>query len=189
MAIPETNETELIRQAQNGSAHAFEELVRRYYTPVVNIAYRICGQSTLAEDMAQETFLRAWTNLASFQLSRSLKTWLFRIAVNATLDHLRRRSETPIDDEFIQLVVDPGLDPEAALVNKQQAEHIQRLLNSLPEAARSVLVLREYGELSYHEIAAVLDVPLGTVMSRLNYARTRLRVLLKEQASMEPVYA
>jgi RNA polymerase sigma-70 factor (ECF subfamily) len=189
ISITDENETTLIQQAQNGNTRAFEEIVRRHYAPVVNIAYRMCGQTALAEDMAQETFLRAWTKLSSFRLSGSMKNWLYRIAVNATLDFLRRKTETPVDDEVIQLVTDPALDPETALVKKEQAEHLQRMLNDLPEAARTVLVLREYGGLSYHEIAAALDVPLGTVMSRLNYARTRLRNLLKEDSLAELVHA
>jgi RNA polymerase sigma-70 factor (ECF subfamily) len=110
-----------------------------------------------------------------------MKNWLYRIAVNATLDVLRRKSDAPMEDEVVQMVMDPAPDPESALVAKERAEHLQGMLRSLPEATRSVLVLREYGELSYQEIASVLDIPVGTVMSRLNYARTRLRDLLKEQ--------
>jgi RNA polymerase sigma-70 factor (ECF subfamily) len=131
--------------------------------------------------MAQETFLRAWSNLDSFRPTASLKNWLYRIAVNATLDVLRRKSEAPMEDEVIQMVMDPAPGPESALMAKESSERLQRLVGSLPEATRSVLVLREYGELSYHEIATVLDIPVGTVMSRLNYARTRLRDLLNEQ--------
>ncbi|MEW5941842.1 MAG: sigma-70 family RNA polymerase sigma factor [Chloroflexota bacterium] len=174
-------ETGLIQRAKEGDTGAFGELVRRHYAPIVNAAYRLCGEAALAEDMAQETFLRAWSNLASFRPAASMKNWLVRIAVNATLDELRRKSDAPMDDEVVQMVMDPAPDPESALVAKERAEHLQGLLRSLPEATRSVLVLREYGELSYQEIASVLDIPVGTVMSRLNYARTRLRDLLKEQ--------
>ena len=187
MVLTETSktETDLIQQAQAGDTWAFGELVRHHYGPVVNVAYRICGEKTLAEDMAQETFLRAWTNLNSFRLTGSMKNWLYRIAVNVTLDTLRRKSELPMDDEFIQMIQDPMPDPEISLIQKERAENMQDMLRALPLATRNVLVLREYGELSYHEIAAILDIPIGTVMSRLNYARTRLRDLLKEQ----PAYA
>ena len=191
MVIPVTDESEtnLIQQAQGGDPRAFEEIVRRYYAPVVNISYRMCGQAPLAEDIAQETFLRAWANLASFRLTGSMKNWLFRIAVNATLDVLRRKPATPVDDDAIQMVMDPAPGPEAALIKKESAGHLQQMLDALPEAARSVLILREYGGLSYHEIASALNVPLGTVMSRLNYARTRLRDLLKEDSLAELIHA
>jgi RNA polymerase sigma-70 factor (ECF subfamily) len=174
-------EPSLIEEARNGDRSAFGELVRRHYPGVVNVVYRLCGDAGLAEDMAQEAFLRAWLNFASFRPGSSLRNWLYRIAVNATLDTLRRRSEEPLEDERMQLIADPTPDPEAALLQKEQVAFLQQALSSLPEATRSVLVLREYGELSYQEIAAVLDIPLGTVMSRLNYARNRLRELLKAQ--------
>lgn len=191
MALTETPQTELdlIKQAQAGDTWAFGELVRHHFGPVVNVAYRICGEMTLAEDMAQETFLRAWVNLNSFQPTGSLKNWLYRITVNATLDVLRRKSDMPMDDEVVQMIQDPTPDPETSLVQKERSENLQELLHSLPLATRNVLVLREFGELSYQEIASVLDIPIGTVMSRLNYARTRLRDLLKEQPSIQEAYA
>ena len=191
MVLTETpkTETDLIQQAQAGDTWAFGELVRHHYGPVVNVAYRICGERTLAEDMAQETFLRAWTNLNSFRLTGSMKNWLYRIAVNVTLDTLRRKSDAPMDDEVVQMIQDPMPNPENSLIQKERSENLQDMLRALPLATRNVLVLREYGELSYHEIAAILDIPIGTVMSRLNYARTRLRDLLKEQPSMQEAYA
>jgi RNA polymerase sigma-70 factor, ECF subfamily len=183
VVLNQTAETELglIAQAQNGDRSAFGELVRRHYPGVVNVVYRLCGDAGLAEDMAQEAFLRAWVNLPSFHPQSSLRNWLYRIAVNAALDVLRRKTEEPVEDEKMQMVTDQAPGPEAAMIQKEQAAFLQQAMKSLPEAARSVLVLREYGELSYQEIAAVLDIPLGTVMSRLNYARNRLRELLKAQ--------
>ncbi len=192
MALNQTAEPELslIQQAQNGDRSAFGELVRRHYASVVNVVYRLCGEAGLAEDMAQEAFLRAWINLPSFHPESPLRNWLYRIAVNAALDVLRRKTETPVEDERIEMVTDQAPGPEAALIAKEQAAFLQQAMKSLPEAARSVLVLREYGELSYQEIAAVLDIPIGTVMSRLNYARNRLRELLKTQVlQMEYDYA
>lgn len=183
MVVSQVAETELtlIEQAQNGDRNAYGELVRRYYSSVVNVVYRMCGDAGLAEDMAQEAFLRAWVNLSSFHPQSSLRNWLYRIAVNAALDVLRRKTEDPVEDEKMEMVTDQAPGPEAAMIQKEQAAFLQQAMKSLPEAARSVLVLREYGELSYSEIASVLDIPMGTVMSRLNYARTKLRELLKAQ--------
>jgi RNA polymerase sigma-70 factor (ECF subfamily) len=188
----QTADTEiaLVEQAQHGDRNSYGELVCRYYPGVVQVVYRLCGDTSLAEDMAQETFLRAWLNLASFQPQSSLRNWLYRIAVNAALDVLRRRPEETLEDEAADMIVDHAAGPETAMIEKERLAQIEQAIRSLPEAARAVLVLREYGSLSYQEIASVLDVPVGTVMSRLNYARNRLRELLKEQLFlMENEYA
>ena len=192
MAQPQTTDLEisLIEQAQHGDRNAFGELVRRYYTGVVQVVYRLCGETGMAEDMAQEAFLRAWINLPMFHPQSSLRNWLYRIAVNAALDVLRRKPEETLEDEAVQMIPDQAMSPETALIEKERVAMLQQAMQSLPDAARAVLVLREYGGLSYQEIASVLDVPVGTVMSRLNYARNRLRDLLKAQMlQMEKEYA
>jgi RNA polymerase sigma-70 factor (ECF subfamily) len=183
-------EASLVEEARRGDRNAFGELVCRYYPGVVQVIYRLCNDAGLAEDMAQEAFLRAWINLPSFHPQSSLRNWLYRIAVNATLDVLRHRPEERLEDDAAEMIADQTASPESALIEKESTVLVQKALSSLPEAARSVLVLREYGGLSYQEIAGVLEVPVGTVMSRLNYARNRLRVLLKAQLlQMENDYA
>jgi RNA polymerase sigma-70 factor, ECF subfamily len=173
-------ESNLIDQAEKGDRAAYGEVVRRHYAGVLRVVYRLCGDANLAEDAAQEAFLRAWVKLPGFRPTSSLRNWLFKIAVNAALDVLRRRPEARLEEEQSWQVADqdPGL--ESVLIEKEGAAFVQRAIQSLPEAARSVLVLREYGDLSYREISSVLDIPVGTVMSRLNYARSRLREQLKE---------
>jgi RNA polymerase sigma-70 factor (ECF subfamily) len=183
-------EISLVEQAKLGDRNAFGDLVRLHYPGVVRVVYRLCGDARLSEDMAQEAFLRAWINLSSFQPQSSLRNWFYRIAVNAALDVLRRRPEETLEDDTSQMLTDQKISPEAAMIEKENMTQVQQAIQSLPEAARSVLIFREYGELSYQEIANVLDVPVGTVMSRLNYARNRLRVLLKmEILQMEKEYA
>ena len=183
-------EASLVEESRRGDRNAFGELVCRYYPGVVQVIYRLCNDAGLAEDMAQEAFLRAWINLPSFHPQSSLRNWLYRIAVNATLDVLRHRPEERLEEEAAEMIADQTASPESAMIEKESTVLVQKALSSLPEAARSVLVLREYGGLSYQEIASVLDVPVGTVMSRLNYARNRLRVLLKAQLlQMENDYA
>ena len=192
MAHPQILEDEnaLIEQAQHGDRNAFGELVSRYYPGVVRVVYRLCGDTGLAEDMAQEAFLRGWINLPAFRPQSSLRNWLYRIAVNATLDVLRRKSEDTLEDEAVQMYPDQAAGPETILMEKERVALLQQAMRALPEAARSVLVLREYGDMSYQEIASVLDVPIGTVMSRLNYARNRLRELLDGKlAQLENEYA
>ena len=174
------NEASLILQAQNGDRNAFGELVRRHYQGVVLVVTRMCGDTGLAEDAAQEAFIRAWVNLPAYRPTGSLRNWLYRIAINAALDVLRRKPEEMLEDEEVQRMPDQAADPETALIEKERVALLQQAMKSLPEAARSVLVLREFGGLSYQEIAGVLQVPVGTVMSRLNYARNRLREILRD---------
>lgn len=183
-------EVELIEKARQGDSNAFGELVRCHYPDIVTILYRMCGDEQLAEDAAQEAFIKAWVKLPSYHPQAPLRHWLYRIAINAAHDLLRQRSDLPVEDEELVAIagqssfpiaaMQPG-DPEDAVIEKEQVALLQRALFSLPESSRIVLVLREYGSLSYHEIAHVLDIPIGTVMSRLNYARNRLQVILQEQ--------
>jgi RNA polymerase sigma-70 factor (ECF subfamily) len=187
---PADTETNLIEMARHGDRNAFGELVRRHYQGVIRVVTRMCGDTGLAEDAAQEAFMRAWLNLPSYQPRGCLRNWLFRIAINAALDILRRRPEETLEDEEVLQVTDRASEPETAVIEKEQATLIQQAIKSLPEASRSVLILREYGGLNYQEIASVLDVPIGTVMSRLNYARNRMREILKgEMIKMENDYA
>ena len=170
-------ETALTTRAQLGDRDAFTELVRSHYTGVVNVVYRMCGDANLAEDATQETFLNAWLNLSSFRPGTSLRNWLYRIGVNAALDALRREGAAAVEFDT-EWMVDPASGPEGEALQKERSAAVQKAILSLTEANRAILVLREYGSLSYSEIAAALDIPAGTVMSRLNYARSRLREIL-----------
>ncbi len=180
MAFPNPEaEAALIAQAQNGDRSAYGELVRRHHAGVIQVIYRMCGDPELAQDAAQEAFIRAWLNLQNFHAGTSLRNWLYRIAVNAALDALRREAKTAGPDYQSLPLADPKAGPEGALLQKERTAAVQSAILALPAASRSVLVLREYGELSYREIAQALDIPLGTVMSRLNYARRLLRDALQ----------
>ena len=166
-------ESKLISQAQRGNRGAFSELVRLHRIGVINVVYRMSGDAQFAEDIAQEAFLRAWTNLHNYKPKSPFKNWLLRIATNAALDEIRRERKT-VALESIQLdSSEPG--PEASFAQKEVDVQVQQAILELPPASRAVLVLREYEGLSYKEIAESLGIPLGTVMSRLNYARSSLR--------------
>ena len=179
MAIPQVEtEAALIEKAQSGDRSAYAELVRQHHQGTINVVYRMCGDTQLAEDAAQDAFIQAWLNLSSFRSGTSLRNWLYRIAVNAALDTLRRAPKTPFAEFDTLSMPDPQAGPEAALLQKERRITVQKAILSLAEASRAVLVLREYGGLSYQEISSALDIPLGTVMSRLNYARERLKEIL-----------
>jgi RNA polymerase sigma-70 factor (ECF subfamily) len=177
---PVVNETELVTRAQNGDRNAFSELVRIYAQGVMNVIYRMCGDAQLAEDAAQETFIQAWLHLASFRPQSSFRNWLYRIGVNTATDMLRKQKHILPDDlEDLQLR-DPQPGPEGVFSQEEQTALVQRAILSLPDTSRAVLVLREYEGMSYHEIADALDIPIGTVMSRLNYARKLLKDKLEK---------
>ena len=137
----------------------------------------MCGDASLAEDATQEAFIRAWQHLPRYQPRSPFRNWLYRIAANAAVDALRRERATV--DIDVQPLAAPGLDLEATVERDERAAQVRQAVLALAPASRVVLVLREYEGLSYKEIAETLDIPAGTVMSRLNYARTQLRESLK----------
>jgi RNA polymerase sigma-70 factor (ECF subfamily) len=136
----------------------------------------MCGDPELAEDAAQEAFIRAWKNIHRYQPKSPFRNWVYRIATNAALDVLRRQREN-IDIDDLPLKSDYPT-PEKAAETKERTTIIKEAILALPEASRSVIILREYEGFSYREIADALEIPIGTVMSRLNYARKQLRLSL-----------
>ena len=185
MTVPAINETELVTRAQSGERNAFSELVRIHAQGVMNVIYRMYGDVQIAEDAAQEAFIQAWLHLSSYRPQTSLRNWLYRIAVNAATDMLRKEKRIlPNALEDLQLQ-DPQPGPEAVFSQEERMVQVQKAVLSLPEASRAVLVLREYEGMSYHEIADALDIPVGTVMSRLNYARKLLKDKLEQKLFLQ----
>ena len=179
--ISPANETELVARAQSGNRNAYSELVRNHAQGVLNVVYRMCGDMQVAEDAAQETFIQAWLQLPSYRPRSSFRNWLYRIAVNTAIDMLRKDKRIlpgAVEDMSLS---DPGPDPEAMVASSERTAMVQAAVLALPDASRAVLVLREYEDLSYQEIAEALDIPVGTVMSRLNYARKLLKEKLEVQ--------
>ena len=178
LVMEQISEREQISRAQDGDREAFTWLVIQYHESVINVVFRMCGQAEVAEDAAQTAFIRAWQKLPAYQpqAAASFRSWLFRIAINAALDILRREKPT-LNIEEVDLHQPAHL--ERTVEQRQQQQQIQRAVQALPPASRAVLVLREYERMSYQEIADTLDIPLGTVMSRLNYARKSLLDSLK----------
>ena len=169
------DEAALVHRAKDGERNAFSELVCIHAQGVRNVIYRMCGDAQVAEDAAQETFIQAWLHLSSYRPQTSLRNWLYRIAVNAALDMLRKEKRIlPNALEDLQLR-DPLPGPETVFSQGERTALVQKAVLSLPDASRAVLVLREYEGMPYHEIADALDIPVGTVMSRLNYARKLLK--------------
>ena len=183
--ITAIDETELVHRAINGERNAFSELVCIHAQGVRNVIYRLCGDAQIAEDAAQETFIQAWLHLSTYRPQTSLRNWLYRIAVNAATDMLRKEKRILPNDIGDLLLTETGPGPELLVSQQERTALVQQAVLSLPDACRVVLVLREYEGMSYHEIADALDIPVGTVMSRLNYARKLLKERLKLKLSSQ----
>jgi len=170
-----SNEAQLISEAAQGSTGAFAELVRLYRMQVIRTAYGVLGSQDEAEDVAQEVFLKVWHSLNTFQRETSFSSWLYRITLNTAIDVLRhRKEEVGLDIDYVS----PTIRPEEAALRKDNQQRVREAIAKLPENARIALTLREFEQLSYKEISEILQIPIGTVMSRINYARVSLKKIL-----------
>lgn len=164
-----------MRRAQEGDAGAREELARSCQRSAYLFGLQLLRNREDALDVAQEATLRVLTSLSRFDADRPLRPWLLRITRNLVHDRWRRRqhrTDVPLSEE---LLAEPeSVDPERRLERLERQRLVWCELAALPDEAREIIVLRDYRDLSYAEIAEVLDVPLGTVMSRLHRARTKL---------------
>ena len=163
-----------VQAALRGDQAAFGDLVTRYQTAVYNMAYRMLGDATEAEDAAQEVFVRAWNQLHTFQQERRFSTWLLSIASHLCIDLLRRRKPSaPLDDVALYVESDEP-EPDEVALQSEQRDIVKKLLNTLPEKYRSVTVLRYYNDLSYDEIARMTGLTESAVKTQLHRARRML---------------
>ena len=160
---------DLIVRARRGDGDAFSELVTRYQINVFNVCYRILHERGEAEDLAQETFVRAYDRIHTFDVEREFGPWIRRVAANLCLNHLEGQKVTAeLDDERD---ADPTQRPESVVELKERSDQIRGVLASLPAHYRVVVELRHYQELTYEEIAEELKIPLSDVKSHLFRAR------------------
>lgn len=170
-----STDRDLIQRARRGANDAFGELVTRYQTSVFNVCYRMLHERGAAEDLTQETFMRAYDRLHTFDLEREFGPWIRRVAANLCLNHLEAQKVTaPLDEERD---ADENTRPERQVEVKERSAQVRTALASLPPHYRAVVELRHYQELSYDEIAAELNIPLSDVKSHL----FRARKILAEQ--------
>ncbi len=193
-AAPELSDAEAVARARRGDHAAFQLLVERYQDRAWGLAWRILGDPELARDAVQEAFLKAYAALDRFEGRSGFYTWLYRMVFNQCIDLKRRdRSGRHVEwDDAIGSAPAPGAgvdplptrnelaDPARALHRAELRDALDRAIESLPEDSRRTLVLREVDGLSYLEIAQALGIPKGTVMSRLHYARKKVRDSLIE---------
>lgn len=178
----EQPDPELVRRFQQGQEQAFTHLMERHERRVYNLAYRMLGNPDDARDATQDTFLACYRHLSRFRGDSAFATWLHRIAVNACYDALRRRRDTTSMEE---LPVDPMPVPDHA-ERAAVATDVQRALLAVPPDFRAVLVMHELQDLPLEEIAATLDLPVGTVKSRLHRGRVALGRVLSGDRPREP---
>ena len=170
---------DLLARARGGSLLAFEEIVKRYERRVYGIALRIVRRHEVADDVAQEAFMRAHQALSTFDLGRPFGPWICRIAANLAINHVRspEARETPLPEGHAETAA-PGRGALDLVLEREAREVLERALGDLPAEQRAVFALRTFEELSYREIADALGISIGTVMSRLSRARERLRAAL-----------
>jgi len=167
-----STDRDLIVRARRGERDAFGELVTRYQTGVFNVCYRLLHERGEAEDLAQETFMRAYDRLHTFDLEREFGPWIRRVAANLCLNHLESQKVTaPLDEERD---ADESPRPEKQVEVQERSEQIRKALLSLPLHYRVIVELRHYQDLSYDEIATELNIPLSDVKSHLFRARKLL---------------
>jgi RNA polymerase sigma-70 factor (ECF subfamily) len=178
----------LVELVLNGDQDVFSVLVERYKDAVQNLAYRMLGNTTEAEDVTQETFVRAYTQLSTYKSVHKFSTWLLSIASHLSIDQLRRRRflALPLEDvPFLEWIVDVGVGPEQSALQGEQQDEIQKYLQLLPSKYRAVIVLRYWHDFSYEEIAQVLNLTQPLVKARLHRARELLARYMQQNTTNE----
>lgn len=187
----EVSDIDLVKRSQAGDTRAFDILVTRYRGRIYAMTYHLIQNETEAWDLAQEAFIKAWRALPNFKLDAGFYTWLYRIAHNVSYDWLRKKKiqgDGEFDDEHTSHRAAAGAEtapkgdpaPDMAMRNAEVGQRIQAAIAKLSPEHRQVIVLREVEGLAYEEIAEIIPCSLGTVMSRLFYARKKLQEQLKD---------
>jgi RNA polymerase sigma-70 factor (ECF subfamily) len=186
--IQKMTDVELIAKAIRGREDGFEELVRRYQRPITNYVYRMLNDYDSSLDVTQEVFIKVYNSLKKYSSEYKFSTWLYRIAHNAAIDHMRRNTvnqqslETENGDGAYQLQIEsPNPTPEQDRELSEWRTEIEAVVKCLPAAYRDLILLRHSRDLSYDEIAEVTQLPLGTVKNRLFRAREMMREIFIER--------
>jgi RNA polymerase sigma-70 factor (ECF subfamily) len=193
LSLPNLPDAEVVALAKEGRENAFRELVRRYERPVFSLVFRLVRDRDTAEDLAQETFVKVLNHIDRYRPEFKFSSWLFKIANNVAIDHLRRRTLDTVSlegsryasnpDEMQATAVRAAAEQESPLEELESRElgtAIERAIGRLRPEYRACILLRHVEDRSYEEIAATLDLPLGTVKTYIHRARHELREALKD---------
>ena len=183
-AQTEESEDKLISKAKRGDIYSFERLVEKYQKKIYYLALRMTKSHDAADDLAQESFIKAFYSLKSFIEGYSFSAWIYKICMNLTINYLKRQKftlpESKLGDRSLESLGErTKKDNSDPLIQKELRVKIEREIDELPAAYKAVFILRTYEDLSYEEIAKTLKISKGTVMSRLFRARERLQKNLK----------
>jgi len=192
LAQVDVSELDLVKQCQAGNTEAFDQLVTRYRTRVFAMIYNMVHNEQDAWDLAQDSFVKAWKSIRSFRGRSSFYTWIYRIVMNVTIDWLRKKQVKGAGTEFNDAIQLREIEPASRTVPKadplphermERSEIRARIDNAIAQISpehRAVILMKEIEEMQYHEIAEALGCSIGTVMSRLFYARKKLQNLLRD---------
>ncbi len=180
---PAAVEQELVRACQRGEREAFDRLVQRYQREIYRLCYRYLNNHEDASDLAQEAFLRAWKAIGRFRGQSSFSTWLYRIAVNACLNH--RALRRPPMRELPESLADPAPGAQVHVELDDEARRVRQAVSRLPQKQRAALILKVYRELTHEEVAEILGTSVGTAKSNLFHALGNMRRLLAERGEMK----
>lgn len=179
------NQENIIARARRGDADAFEQLVETYREPVFRLALRMCGNAADAEEAAQEAFIAAWRGLPNFRGESKFSTWLYQLASHAAIDLLRREKRQIAAEDITEVnAPDNAPDPQQRVEQSEQRQAVRDAIWQLTPEYRQIVVLRFLQELSYEEIGTALKLPVGTVKSRLNRARSQLKEILSQSGNL-----
>jgi RNA polymerase sigma-70 factor, ECF subfamily len=177
---------ELVRRTLAGEDDAFDEIVSRYKGRIYNLAYQMCHERDLADDWAQEAFVRAYEQIARFDTDRTFAPWLFTVSTHVFLNQARRHSPAVVslDEGYeeggeMRQVADTAPGPELAIQRLELSEAVQKAIRQLPDPYRMTILLRHVEELEYNEISEAMKIPIGTVKTYLHRGRERLRQILE----------
>jgi RNA polymerase sigma-70 factor (ECF subfamily) len=191
-AEADVSELDLVKKCQAGDTDAFDQLVTRYRTRVFGMIYNMVHNEQDAWDLAQDSFVKAWKSIGRFRGQSSFYTWIYRIVTNVTIDWLRKKQVKGTGAEFDDSIELKRIEPAARTAPKADALPFQRMeqaeireridaaIKQLSPEHRAVILMKETEGMQYHEIAEALECSIGTVMSRLFYARKKLQSLLRD---------
>jgi len=187
-----SSNSELIKRAIDGDEGAYRELLQNYHGAIFNLLFKMVRNREETEDLVQEAFMKAFRALPSFNEEYAFSTWLYKIAINNCIDHMRKKRlktysmNKPVqskDGEIEREFPDTSMSPDKKLLSDERATLIENAIDDLPENYKVAIVLRHSEEKSYEEIAQILNIPLGTVKARIFRAREMLKKMLKSKLS------
>ncbi len=190
-------EKKLIMESQKGNMESFEKLIKEYQKGAYNIAYRMLGNTEDAKDASQEAIIKIYKSIGGFKMKSSFKTWFYRVVTNTCLDYRRKRSRNKVlyldkainteEGSFQREIEDSSDGPEEMLVKNENTKTLQRYITGMPEKYAMAIILRDVKGFSYSEMGKILDLPEGTVKSRISRARIMLKDIIEDNLEQNDI--